>query len=181
MVMHVMTQKRNFELMASYNKWLNEQFYQLTSELPQQKRDKDQGAFFGSISGTLNHILVGDLLWLDRFSAHPANFIALQRLKEFVTPTTLDQRLFADFSKMRAARSSVDQIILSFCSELTENDLAHPLSYNNSKGKPFQKNFAALLQHFFNHQTHHRGQVSTLLYQQGVDVGVTDLLMKIPD
>lgn len=176
-----MTLKNNFELMAEYNQWINMQFYQAAAQLTQAQLDKEQGAYFGSISGTLNHILVGDLLWLNRFSAHPANFVGLQQLKKFVTPTTLDQLLYADFSEMRTARSSVDQIIWSFCSELTENDLAHPLSYNNSQGKPFQKNFGSLLQHLFNHQTHHRGQVSTLLYQQGVDVGATDLLMKIPD
>ncbi len=82
---------------------------------------------------------------------------------------------------MREARRCIDQMILSLCSELNETDLEHWLSYNNSKGLPFHKNFGSLLQHLFNHQTHHRGQVSTLLYQQGIDVGVTDLLMKIDE
>ena len=176
-----MTLKNNFELLAEYNQWINMQFYQAAAQLTQPQLDKEKGSYFGSISGTLNHILVGDIIWLKRFSSHPANFTALQGLQEFEAPVSLNQRLYANFVDMREARRCIDEIVLSFCGELNEMDLEHRLSYNNSKGLPFQKNFGSLLQHFFNHQTHHRGQASTLLFQQGIDVGVTDLLMKIPD
>jgi len=176
-----MTLKNNFELMAKYNQWINVQFYQAAKNLPQEKLDQDLGAYFSSISGTLNHILVGDILWLKRFAGHPANFTSLDSLQGFDTPPSLDQQLYKSFEELQQNRKKIDEIIRSLCGQIQEIDLDHKLSYNNSEGLPFHKNFGSLLQHLFNHQTHHRGQISTLLYQQGVDVGATDLLMKIPD
>ena len=70
---------------------------------------------------------------------------------------------------------------IAFTQELTETDLDTPLEYANMNGVAQRKNLHAVLMHFFNHQTHHRGQVSTLLFQAGVDVGMTDLLALIPD
>ena len=75
----------------------------------------------------------------------------------------------------------MDAVIIEFTSVVTEKEVASPLIYTNTKWQIFTKNFGYLLQHLFNHQTHHRGQVSTLLHQAGVDVGVTDLLMVIPN
>ena len=65
--------------------------------------------------------------------------------------------------------------------ELTEDDLGHILSYKNMKGVAARKSFAGLLVTFFNHQTHHRGQATTLLSQAGMDVGVTDFVALLPD
>jgi uncharacterized damage-inducible protein DinB len=75
----------------------------------------------------------------------------------------------------------LDDIIVNFTAELTEESIASALNYRSVKGIEFTKNFGYLLQHFFKHQTHQRGQVSTLLHQAGVDVGVTDLLVSIAD
>lgn len=176
-----MTLKQNFELMAEYNQWINLQFYNVAGTLPQEKLDQNMGAYFGSIAGTFNHILVGDILWLKRFANHPANFSSLERIRRFKTPLSLDQKLYKTFEELEQARVQIDHVIRSLCEQIQEPDLEYQLSYKNSKGLLFQKNFGSLLQHLFNHQTHHRGQVSTLLYQQGIDVGVTDLLMKISD
>ena len=176
-----MSQKNNFELLAKYNQWINSRFYQAAEQLSQEELDQDRGAFFGSISGTFNHILVGDILWLKRFANHPVNFTSLDPLRNFETPPSLDQQLYKNFEELQQAREQIDEMIRSLCGQIQEIDLEHKLSYSNSKGLPFQKNFGSLLQHLFNHQTHHRGQASTLLTQQGVDVGVTDLLLKIPD
>ena len=105
---------------------------------------------------------------------------ALVDLVSMPSPVSLDQVLYPDFSEFWLARANVDRIILGFCAELEDADFQHCLKYNNSKGLPFEKPFGLLLLHFFNHQTHHRGQVSTLLAQLDVDVGVTDLLVNIP-
>lgn len=176
-----MSQKNNFELLAKYNQWINSRFYQAAEQLSQEELDQNRGAYFGSISGTFNHILVGDILWLKRFANHPVNFTSLDALRNFETPPSLDQQLYKNFKELQKVRRQIDEMIRSLCGQIQETDLEHKLSYSNSKGLPFQKNFGSLLQHLFNHQTHHRGQASTLLTQQGIDVGVTDLLMKIPD
>ena len=75
----------------------------------------------------------------------------------------------------------MDSVITHFIKEAQEEDFAYNLTYTNTKGKTFKKQFGHLVQHLFNHQTHHRGQVSTLLNQQGIDIGSTDLLMLIPE
>lgn len=173
--------KSNFELMASYNQWMNKGLYEAASQLDTGELEKDSGAFFRSIIGTLNHILVGDTIWLKRFANHEAGFPSLAYLRVIDTPISLDVTLYSKLSTLTEARTRMDEVIVQFASELTGQDIASPLAYSNTKGQPFIKNFGYLLQHFFNHQTHHRGQVSTLLSQAGIDIGVTDLLLGIPN
>ena len=136
--------------------------------------------FFGSIINTLNHMLVGDIIWLQRFALHQVHFPTLDYVRALQPPVSLDTVLYSDFNILKEHREKVDSVINLFVSEPTDAALSQPLSYKNTKGLAFNKNFGHILQHFFNHQTHHRGQVSTLLYQQGIDVGVTDLLVNIP-
>jgi uncharacterized damage-inducible protein DinB len=176
-----MLMKANFELMATYNQWMNRSIYQAVSGLSNDEIEKDCGAFFGSIIGTLNHILIGDTVWLKRFASHQVVFPSLGYVRTLAVPASLDATLYSKFSALAEARTKMDEVIVQFSSELTEQVIASPLAYSNTKGQPFIKKFGSLLQHFFNHQTHHRGQVSTLLYQAGVDVGVTDLLISIPN
>lgn len=176
-----MSLKSNFELMADYNRWMNESVYLAASKLSVDELSKDRGAFFGSIIGTLNHILVGDIVWLKRFSDHPSESKTLDYVRALDKPKSLDAILYPEFKNLENARIKMDEVIQDFAQEITDGALASNLSYSNTKGEPFSKNFAHIIQHFFNHQTHHRGQVSTLLSQAGVEVGVTDLLVKIPN
>jgi len=176
-----MTLKSNFELMADYNLWMNENIYSAAAKLSSSDLTDDRGAFFGSVIGSLNHILVGDTIWLKRFSDHPSRLKSLDYVRGMEMPKTVDVILHDEFNDLTSSRKKMDSIIMEFSSELTESILATNLSYKNTKGLPFEKRFGALIQHFFNHQTHHRGQISTLLNQSGIDVGVTDLLVRIPN
>ena len=175
-----MSLKSNFELMASYNQRMNRSTYEAASTLSTDELERDCGAFFGSIIGTLNHILVGDIIWLKRFANHQVAFPALDYVRVIEAPVSLDATLYSQFGELAEARTKMDDVVVQFTSELTDEAISCSLDYSNTKGQPFVKNFGYLLQHFFNHQTHHRGQVSTLLCQAGVDVGVTDLLICIP-
>ncbi|MEM5535473.1 DinB family protein [Neptuniibacter pectenicola] len=176
-----MTLKDHFELMARYNQWMNESIYEAASELDPVVLSADQGAFFNSILGTLNHILVGDIIWLQRFSEHPSHFNALESIKQMPRPESLDLLLYQDFDALRDARYLIDMAVIDLCDQVEVYDLAYPLAYCNMHGNKFEKRFGYLLQHFFNHQTHHRGQVTTLLSQHGVDLATTDLLAIIPE
>ena len=176
-----MSLKSNFELMAEYNQGMNENIYQAASKLSESYLAKDQCAFFGSIINTLNHILVGDTIWLQRFANHLEYFPVLDYVRELETPKSLNTVLYSEFSTLKEKREQMDELIKLFIKELTGEVISEPFSYKNTKGQAFTKNFGHVLQHFFNHQTHHRGQVSTLLFQQGIDVGVTDLLVNIPN
>jgi len=166
--------------MASYNEWMNEKLYECAGKLSAQELAADRGVFFRSIIGTLNHIVVGDTTWLQRFAKHPTGHGSLDPIRRMPSPTSLDQILFADFRALSAHRKMLDQIINRWAAELTEADLPHVLHYQNLQGVIGDKRFSSLVMHFFNHQTHHRGHVTAMLNQAGLDIGVTDLLALIP-
>jgi uncharacterized damage-inducible protein DinB len=168
-------------MMAAYNQWMNARLYEAAAKLPVAELTRERGAFFGSILGTLNHLAVGDTIWLKRFAAHPSNPGALDPVRSLPQPTALNQVLFTDLADLKARRDLLDQAIIGWAVALTDADLAHVLEYTNSKGIRGHKRLASLVTHFFNHQTHHRGQVTTLFSQAGIDVGVTDLLSLIPN
>jgi uncharacterized damage-inducible protein DinB len=151
--------------MARYNRWANNMVYTAAGRLSDSERKRDLGAFFKSLHGTLNHILVGDRLWLGRFTGQPVSF------------PSLAHELCADFGELRHERGVTDDAIDAFVSALTPARLAGPLVYRtflDPRDVSFPLGFAVA--HFFNHQTHHRGQATTLLMQLGVDPGVTDLI-----
>lgn len=175
-----MPAREDIILLASYNATMNTKVYAAAATLSTDALHTDRGAFFGSIMGTLNHIVAGDTIWLQRFLAHPANFPALAAMKEIAAPTGLTHRYSDDIGVLSVHRARLDAIIEALAADISDADLAQPVSYRNSRGE-FRKNFGSLLLHFFNHQTHHRGQASTLLSQSGVDIGVTDLITWIPD
>jgi uncharacterized damage-inducible protein DinB len=93
----------------------------------------------------------------------------------------LAETIFATLPELHDRRRLLDRVIVDWCGELTEKDLALPFAYENMRGEPARRRFSGVLAHFFNHQTHHRGQASTLLFQAGEDVGITDLLPHIPE
>jgi uncharacterized damage-inducible protein DinB len=168
-------------IMAEYNRWMNLRLYQAAAKLPAAQVFADKGAFFGSLFNTLNHIAVADLIWLHRF----AQLESLQQLRAamapFPAPSTLTERLAESLAGLAELRASIDAVIVQLAGSITEQDLASTLRYSSTSGAPQAKNFGLLLQHFFNHQTHHRGQASTLLFQAGLDIGVTDLNALIPN
>lgn len=168
-------------MLASYNQRMNKQVYQAASQLSAADLAKDRGAFFGSILGTLNHILVGDIIWLKRFAGHPSCLGSLREVSDLQSPASLGQILFEDLGFLSERRFWLDRQIINWVAGLSDEDLDLVLRYHNSKGISANKRFSSLVLHFFNHQTHHRGQVSTLLSQSGVEIGVTDLLAQIPD
>ncbi|OHC26996.1 MAG: diguanylate cyclase [Pseudomonadales bacterium RIFCSPLOWO2_12_59_9] len=168
-------------LMASYNQWMNAKLCTAASELPEAELSANRQAFFGSILGTLNHLLVADRIWLQRFACHPANYPALAPIRDLAKPTSLDQQLFSELKSLTEHRQWLDELICSWAATLVEPELDQALSYSNTEGVPANKPFFSLLMHFFNHQTHHRGQVNTLLSQAGISLGVTDLLALIPN
>jgi uncharacterized damage-inducible protein DinB len=164
------------QLLARYNQSMNQKVYGTAAQLPTEELAIDRGAFFRSISGTLNHIYVADIIWLQRFAQHPANYAQLLPVTQLEKPDFLDKIPYADFLELAQARVSLDRVILAWVQEITGADLPYLLPYHNMKGEPYTKQFGSLVLHLFNHQTHHRGQVTTLLSQLGLNVGVTDLL-----
>ena len=151
--------------MAAYNRWMNEQLYSVCAELSDDQRRTDTGAFFGSIHGTLNHLLLADKIWMGRFTGSP------------FPVSSLDQELYRDFSELRSERVSMDEEIERWASELTDDALEGMLEFRSIVNpEPRSDRMWVCVAHFFNHQTHHRGQLTALVSQCGKDYGVTDLI-----
>ena len=155
--------------MAAYNRWMNGKLYAVCATLTGDERTRKRGAFFGSIHGTLNHLLLADRVWLGRFVGRP------------FAVRSLDQELYASFDELRAERAATDRAIEGWTETLTDEALAGKLLYTSiDSPEPRVYDYWVCVTHFFNHQAHHRGQLTTLLSQCGLDYGVTDLLA-LPD
>jgi uncharacterized damage-inducible protein DinB len=146
--------KAHFDQLAAYNRWANRRVYDDASTLPDEVRKRGAGLFFGSVHGTLNHLLVADYIWMRRFTGDGPQ------------PERLNQILYEDFDELRVAREREDERIFGFVTGLDGYD--RMITYQNSTGKTFQQALGGALTHFFNHQTHHRGQVHAGLTIAGI-------------
>jgi uncharacterized damage-inducible protein DinB len=167
--------------MAKYNQLINQRMIEATENLSNDSLNENKGAFFYSVIGTLNHIMIGDILWLKRFATHPSAYVSLKPINEIEKPEGLDAILFNSLASFKEERTMLDNLIIEWCNELQESDLDKPLKYADFKGKTHNKRFGDLILHVFLHQIHHRGQVTTLLSQEGIDFGETDLPEIVPD
>ena len=152
------------QLLARYNRWMNERTYAGVATMPHEERTRDRGAFFGSIQRTLSHLVWADRAWLGRFVQQPYD------------EPGYGADLYADFDMLSRARDETDIAILGWAGQLTQQWLDGVLRYTRkSDGKAVALPAWVAAVHFFNHSTHHRGQVTTLMKQAGIDPGVTDL------
>jgi len=109
-------------LMATYNQWMNRKVYDAAAKLTDAELRMDRRAFFGSILGTLNHLTLGDTVWLKRFAQHPASHAALAPLSGIAAPTDLKQLAFADLHELATHRAWLDRLIIDWrkaCASLT--------------------------------------------------------------
>ena len=171
-----MTETNQLVLLAEYNHLMNMRQYSAAATLSVADLSKDMGAFFKSILGTLNHILVGDIVWLKRFAVYPSAREALIYVNNLKKPESLDDILFKDLSELNAQREALDEIIVKWVKQLSDDDINECISYSNMAGMHFKKPLVNLIYHLFLHQVHHRGQVTTLLSQLGIDFGETDII-----
>lgn len=144
--------KSRYRMFAGYNAWCNEQLYDAAATVSDADYRADRGAFFKSLHGTLNHLLVGDRVWMRRFTGVGAQ------------PPSLDAILHDDFAALRAARRTQDTLISRYIDGLSAEALAGTLRYRTvTYPQTIEQALAPALDHFFNHQTHHRGQAHALL------------------
>ncbi len=159
-----MDPKPHFETLARYNRWANSRLYDAAAQLSDTQFREDRGAFFRSMRGTLNHILVADRVWLERIEGAGPK------------PSALDEILFDDFAGLRAAREAEDERILRVLAAARAERFESVLSYRSMAGTAHELPFAQVLIHLFNHQTHHRGQAHGLLSQFGLEAPSIDFV-----
>jgi uncharacterized damage-inducible protein DinB len=144
--------KSRYEMFAAYNTWCNERLYDAAATVSDADYRKDRGAFFKSLHGTLNHLLVGDRIWMQRFTG------------EGDMPPSLDAILYDNFAALRVARRAEDERISHYAASLSDIQLAGTLRFRTFVNpQTVEQQLEPALDHFFNHQTHHRGQAHALL------------------
>jgi len=157
-------------LMARFNQWVNGHIYESVAQLGDDEYRKDRGAFFGSIHNTLNHLLVVDRLWSGRIRGVDSHI------------ESLTQILCDDFEMLREARVVEDARLIELVDGLSERQLERPVPYRRMIGTGMAEARAGhILITLFNHQTHHRGQVHTMLTQSGITPPDIDVLFYLDE
>ncbi len=158
-------------MMSRYNTWQNRNLYDAADGLSEESRQQDRGAFFGGIHRTLSHLLWADHVWMSRFDRWEP-----PRVKLAESPGWID-----DWSELRSKRRISDARIARWAAALSDEALEGDLAWTSgAEGRDVVRPRAMVVQHFFNHQTHHRGQVHAMLTAAGARPGPTDLFL-MPD
>jgi uncharacterized damage-inducible protein DinB len=157
--------KAHYQTFARYNAWANRRLYDAATELSDSEYRADRGAFFKSMHGTLNHLLTADQVWMHRFTGQGPS------------PERLDMIHHEQLAPLRAAREAEDERIVDYVESLSDSALAGTIRYRRvSTPEEFEQALEPALAHFFNHQTHHRGQAHSILCSFGRRGLVLDLL-----
>ena len=157
--------KQHFQMFAGYNRWANQRIYEVAADLGPEEFTRDTGAFFKSVMGTLNHLLATDRIWMKRFTGTGD------------APATLDTILHSDFDSLRKARIAEDDRMVAWVNGLTEQQLDGRFTYLTvTDMRTISQRLAPALAHAFNHQTHHRGQLHTILTMLGRPSVTLDLV-----
>jgi uncharacterized damage-inducible protein DinB len=147
--------QQHFRMFAAYNKWANGRVYEASALLSDDEFERNTGAFFKSMMGTLNHLVATDRIWMKRFTG------------EGDAPTTLDAIISRDFARLRVLRAAEDERIIKWIGSLAAKDLSGRFTYTTSDMRTISQRLAPALDHLFNHQTHHRGQAHMILTALG--------------
>ena len=156
--------KAHFERMARYNRWANRRLYGAVAQIEPEEFTAPRSGFFPSIAKTLNHLVVTDRIWMGRFT---------NKLSDH---KSLDEAPYDDLSALTAAREAEDQRIIAFFKQLPQSQIESALDYRNMAGEAKSSEMLPLLAHFFNHQTHHRGQAHGMLSSTRVAPPALDMV-----
>lgn len=155
----------HFKMFAAYNRWANRKLYEAAAGLADEDYRRDCAVAFASMHGTLNHLLVADEIWMGRFQSVPG------------APTELDIILYEDFDELHQARRIMDDRIAAYVEYVTEDELNSDFTYVPvTTPEEVTQGLAPALAHFFNHQTHHRGQAHAILTRLTGEAPSLDLI-----
>ncbi len=159
-------------MMSRYNRWQNAEIYAAAAVLTEEERRADRGAFWQSIHGTLSHLYWADRLWLSRFDVTEAPNVPQKSSATFV----------AAWPTLQRERRALDDLMVAWTDRFEEGPVDGVLKwFSGSLGREVEAPLSVVLPHFFNHQTHHRGQAHAMVTAAGGRTGDTDLFLMPPD
>lgn len=157
--------RQHFQMFAAYNRWANTLLYEAAGRIDSEELNRDVGGFFGSLFATMSHILVADRIWLQRFTGEGQTYKAL------------DARPYDNLADLASARRLEDERIVGWIDGLGETQLQSTITYTPvTNPNPVTQRLAPAVSHFFNHQTHHRGQCHMTLTALGKPSLTLDLI-----
>jgi uncharacterized damage-inducible protein DinB len=172
--------KEIIEKLVEYNKLTNNDMFTILSTINNNDLNKDIGSYFISINGILNHLINTDIIWLQRIKRYFKAYTSLDN--ELINTTeikSITQINTNNFHELRNTISNLDQIFINLLIEIKNNELGKEINYLNTKGERKSKMFWLLLVHIFNHNTHHRGQISGFLDIMKIENDFSNMIYKI--
>jgi len=170
-----MSQLRSFQISVLYNQRMNQQLLICCQQLSQTQCEQETGSFFPNVIAYWNHLLFGDLILIRRIIANKIAGLSLSLLDGLPIATSTSDCYCSTIDEVIELRTKVDIIIEQVINALSENDISKLIHYKTTEGDEVSARVSDILQHMFNHQTHHRGQLTCVLSQLGINFGCTDL------
>ena len=167
--------------MSLYNQRMNIQLMAQCQRLSVDNLEQETHSFFPNIISYWNHIIFGDLILIGRLAENKIAKLSLQELSTFPSPKSPDDIYHNDLTDIALLRARLDELIVRYCQTLTEDDCDKYITYTTTEGDSISKAVADVTQHIFNHQAHHRGQLTCVLSQLGIDYGCMDLPVIVPE
>jgi len=167
----------NFRMMAKYNQRMNEQLLTVCEKLTSEQLHQQTNSFFSTVLCYWNHLLFGDLIMLSRLVDNGIVDVEPSILKSLPTAKSINDQFVNNLAELKLLRSRVDEIYVNITQEFTSDCCDKIVSYTTTDGGVLEKTVGEFCQHIFNHQTHHRGQLTCILSQFGLDFGCTDFPM----
>ncbi len=172
--------KKIFQAMAKYNGGVNQSIIELLEPLKKEQIMMETKAYFPSIFATLMHIFGTDITWLRRYRGVFNDNNSLSSCKLIsLEEKGLRKEFESDYTKLFQYRKELDGVIILFANGMDESKLSSVMKYKNYKGEEIEKEVWKTLLHWFNHQTHHRGQISVLLDMIGIDHDYSSVVTRI--
>ena len=161
--------KQTLAILSSYGKGVNNKVISILEGIPEEKLQQDMKAFYKSILKTFIHMTMADINWFIRLkNLFPASALTRSELLQ-TTVDDLQDRVEKNYREIFSIRRAADELFVKFISELPEEDFKKVINYKDRMGNALSNKIGHILLHLFNHQTHHRGAISTMLDMQGID------------
>ncbi|WDE07977.1 damage-inducible protein DinB [Thalassomonas viridans] len=172
---------KNFRMLSRYNIRINRQLLNCCRQLSTQALNKETHSFFPDVISYWNHLLFGDLILMRRLVANQLGGFILSDFNGFPEPVSPQDIYHRELEDICILRERLDQLMLAFFAELTDDECRKTMSYTSTEGERINKCVADVCQHLFNHQAHHRGQLTCILSQLDLDYGCMDLPVLVPE
>lgn len=169
-------ERRHFTQLARYNRSVNRALVESLLQLPAGTLVEPRGAYFRSIQGILDHLITCDINWLRRFRELFPDAEPLSRPRLAPAGHAWKNFSFPDFAEFRRERTVVDDLFVDWIALADVSRFGEVLSYRDSHDKPLRYFFRDALSHVFNHQTHHRGQLSQILDELEIEHDWSNLI-----